>query len=396
MNVIISPFTPELGTVPLYVVERDVFQKFREALASAKKGKPKNILLIGGRGAGKTVTLKIFREIASTESFLPVFISCDESMATPKAVSRAIYRKSYEALAKELEETRIANLVNELTSKPSHVKEPESPLTPLGLQPTVDEYNLCETLKKLIGERRVAFLFDEAQAIFSKGVARYLINFFYSEFPDRVSDFVTVLGGTRRLERDVLETTPAYRAFPVYTLSPFTKEETKKLLQKCTENTPITFSDAVCENIWEDIYGLPHYIHYCGDWLYKAKGQGIVGEAFYKEHNRKMLKELGVEKLERRLQTMEEKGEGYREVYETIAAVAPAPKDIALRTISIKDVPTISQITERFTLETLACGSVGVYVYRLWREGELDQIARGCYIPSDPLLAEYAKKHRKY
>lgn len=392
MNEEESPFLPELGIIPPVIIERPVFQDYAKIF---KEKKPKNIILIGERGSGKTVTLKIFRDFALTQGRYPIMISCDEEKADIDKLANTIYRKTYESLTEQILSFRAAEYLKKMfkiTIK--YEKMGSTAVVELGKPAkNVDQHNLAKEIGKIIKERKIVFLFDETQTIFSRGVARYLINFFYSELPDVVHSFITVLGGTYRLERDILEATPAYRAFPVYTLLPFTKDETKKLLQETTKTASINFSDNTCHSVWKDTQGLPYYVHYCGDWLYRKKGEpGVIDQKFYEKHKQEMFKHLCEEKLERRLQTLEEKGEGYREVYEVIAKVTAPLRDTELPTPRLRDVPNLSQITGTTKFENINPGSIGVYVNRLWREGYIKQVSRGRYVPSDILLAKHAKK----
>ena len=387
-----SPFLPELGIIPPVVIERPVFQDFAKIF---REKKPKNIILIGERVSGKTVTLKIFRDFTLAQGGYPVMISCDEEKADIDKLANTIYRKTYESFTEQVFSFRAVEYLKKMfkiTLK--YEKMGGTAGIELGKPAkNVDQYNLVKELGRIVKEKKTVFLFDETQSVFSRGVARYLINLFYSELPDVVPNFITLLGGTYRLERDVLEATPAYRAFPVYTLPPFTKEEAKKLLQKSTKTTSIKFSDNICESVWKDTQGLPYYVHYFGDWLYrKKKEKGVIDQKFYEKNKQEMFKQLSEEKLERRLQSLEEKGEGYRETYEIIAMVTPFREDTELPKFSVKDVPRLSQIAETIKFENITPNSLGVYVNRLWREGYIKQVGRGRYIPSDILLAKHAKK----
>lgn len=386
-----SPFIPELGKIPPVVIERPIFREFLKMLTSADE-KPKNCILVGERGSGKTVTLKILRELALTQKTFPILINCDEEKANIDKLSYAIYRKTYESMTEQVLSFRALEFIKKLKLKVAVGYDDFGVKVELGKPAAhVDQYNLTKELKKIVKDKKIAFLFDETQSIFSTGVARFLINLFYSELPDVLPYFVTVLCGTQRLERDILEATPAYRAFPTHKLLAFNEKETQELLQMSTYNTPVKFSDDACNEIWKDTKGLPYYVHYCGDWLYREKERNTINKDFYSRHKQKMLKRLGEEILERRLKSLEEKGR-YRDIYTALAQSTPSIEDIELKTINVKDIPTVSQLTESPLLKDMSSGSASVYISRLWRDGYLTQVDRGRYIPSDPLLAKRAKK----
>lgn len=387
-----SPFSPGLGRIPKIIIERKILSDFPDMLSLSIQGKPKNIILIGERGAGKTVTLKILSQIAVVKKAIPITINCNETHATPDALSNAIYRRTYETLSETTGRITISNFIKK------HIK-PE--ITLLEISDTmkigkieigkpaadIDQYNIANNLSKLIKDKTPVFLFDEAQAVFSRGVARFLINLFYSELPEKIKNFATVLCGTPILKADILEATPAYRAFPIYEMERFSKKETGKLLQETTGDTPVKFSDETCNIIWGDTKGIPYYLHYWGDYLYLTKISGIVDKKFYKKHRQKIFKQLGEDVLERRLETLE-RGKK-REIYAAIA-------DTTLPTIEaekVKDIPSLSQCAK--AMPSIPFGSVVVTSNRLWKEGYLTKKGKGKYVPADPVLAKWASKKGK-
>ena len=221
----------------------------------------------------------------------------------------------------------------------------------------------------------MVFLFDETQSILSKGIARFLVNLFYSELPEKIENFITVLCGTPILTTDILEATPAYRAFPEYRLERFSAPKTRELLQKTVKDSSISFTDDVCELIYRDTLGHPYYTHYWGDFLFLKKGAGEITTKFYLSVKQDLFRKFGEEVSEKNLESLERKGK-YREIFEAIA-----------RTTRL-DMPTIPKLAKKYA------PGVRVYVQRLHRMGYLTQVKRGVYAPEDSLLAKYVLKKK--
>lgn len=375
----ISPFTPELGIMPKHLVDREIFQKIKGMCDYASQGKAKNNLLAGKRGSGKTVTLRVLSEIGRARGFLPVYVSCNETIATPDKLSATIYERSYEALLEHETYIRLRENIKRYVPTVPTIKLPGG----IGIklekkELKINQHNIVRHLSSLLENRRTLFLFDEVQSIFSKGVARFIVNLFYSDLPEKFPYFITMLCGTPILKTDILEATPAYRAFSVWELPPFSPIKAKELLQNTVKGTKTSFDDDSCQKIYVDTAGLPYYLHYWGDYLWQKKEGGQITSKFYDAVKQEMFQKLSATVLERVLDSLERKrGVGiYRKIFEEIAKSTTSKKS------------TITHLVKKYGR------SAPVYVQRLHRMGYLTQIKKGVYIPEDPLLAKYILKKR--
>lgn len=108
MNPIRNPFAPGAGTPPPELAGRDdLRESLRIALARAKIGRPaKSAMLVGLRGAGKTVLLDRVREDAETAGIHTVRIEAPEGRSLPALLApqlrQALLRLSQVQAAKEI------------------------------------------------------------------------------------------------------------------------------------------------------------------------------------------------------------------------------------------------------------------------------------------------------
>ncbi len=68
-----NPFTPSNGIIPPYLAGRtEILKRFSNALDKNARGLPKNVILYGLRGVGKTVLLEMFENICEEKNWLYV------------------------------------------------------------------------------------------------------------------------------------------------------------------------------------------------------------------------------------------------------------------------------------------------------------------------------------
>lgn len=91
-----SPFTPTFGAIPPLLADRqNLINDFAYALDSGPGARGRATLVTGTRGVGKSVMLRVFREVADSRQWLTV-----SAQATPGFVDRLTTARLPEALSK--------------------------------------------------------------------------------------------------------------------------------------------------------------------------------------------------------------------------------------------------------------------------------------------------------
>ena len=64
-------------------------------------------------------------------------------------------------------------------------------------------------------------------------------------------------------------------------------------MKETVRNTSISFENSVCKDIWMTTYGMPFYIQFFGDCLFKFKQKGRINNNYFKKYKKNIFFELG-------------------------------------------------------------------------------------------------------
>jgi Cdc6-like AAA superfamily ATPase len=145
MDPVSNPYAPGAGTPPPELAGRDDLRKTVSiALARVKAGRPaKSILMIGLRGAGKTVLLDRMRDDAEATGIHTIRVEAPENRSLPAILApqlrQALLRLSRSAQARQLAERALRGLAGFAKSLKGKYQDIEvgSTSTPSLVSPTM-------------------------------------------------------------------------------------------------------------------------------------------------------------------------------------------------------------------------------------------------------------------
>ena len=373
-----SPFTPHLGTIPKAFIGREKeIEIFKNLLSDALINKPSNILLTGQRGFGKTVLMKYLAGIAKEKGFIPVYIPLDESLSDITSLTRRIYGKIKAEMENEFISLKAKKLLSKISPKISHkINDYEIQMSLAITEEEITDTNFSIFLGKLLKGRNVCIFLDETQCILKNGISRYLVNVLYAELPDKAKNWIFTMAGVPILEEKILKATPADRAFEKMIVKAINVADARNILIDTVKNTPISFEKDVCESISETTQGMPFYIQFVGDILFKLKKKGIINNKFYNENKSSIFAELSKKVFSIRLKDISSKGLQL----DTIINIAAKQGRTGVAT--------------KYLSNQIKTKNIGVYLKRLEEKGYINKIKRGEYKIQDNLFHQYILEYK--
>ncbi len=264
----VSPFVPGRGGLPPYLAGRDNEQHaLKRLLAYLEHGKgaPRDVIVVGPRGNGKTVLLRWFqREIEADETKI------DTVWLTPSDI------RSLDGLATELvPPRRYASLRPESLSFSVGIGR-------LGWELGDRPASLTRLLAARCRQRALVVLLDEAHDL-DKDVANVLLNASQSVAAD--APILLVLAGTPGLQAhlNTISATFWNRARQIGVGRLDAEATSAALIRPLAAQSPaIAFEDAALAEVVAESQGYPYFVQLWGDALWQAANDSAetrVGDA---------------------------------------------------------------------------------------------------------------------
>lgn len=278
-----NPFNPGSGTTPPYLAGRDAdIEKFERILNSVKDGHPRNALLSGLRGTGKTVLLQEFQRISLRENFLVVRrLQYSRKYCDPFEFEKAFkfdIRTSVESFSRLARAKGTAQVVLSYV-KPKQIGIPEviyyEPAYEHGKSVPFEDH-LKSYLSKnwqvfdRAGYNGVAFLFDEFHEVVD--VPRkhtYVLADFIGAINDVQRDgckYFCALAGLPNLILNVKEARSyTERMFNFLEVGNLSRDDATKAITEPLRSSGYSFTDKLVGRIVAETEGYPYFLQFYGN-----------------------------------------------------------------------------------------------------------------------------------
>lgn len=181
-----NPFVPGAGTPPPELAGRSgIIADAEVAIARARQGRGKSLLLLGLRGVGKTVLLTRLAEIAVQDGAVPVVIEASEKQSLTELLiphlRQALIALSASAKAKELANRAMGALLSFAATFKAKIGEIEFAVRKPGVADSgnldVDLADLLETvtLAAKADDKSLVLFLDEVQFLSSEDLAALIV-----------------------------------------------------------------------------------------------------------------------------------------------------------------------------------------------------------------------------
>jgi len=380
-----NPFTPGNGIEPAYLAgRREQIDEFLRSLRAVEGGLPRNNVLYGIRGTGKTVLLRHYGIIAQTHDWGFVGREFNERYNDETEFAQ-IFGKDIVTAASDVS---IEKKIAETGKKVIDFLKPEE-LTAYGItykpyykaaHEMLEDY-IKDMLKSNWGvfekanKKGVIFLYDEFHLVKDrKEDGQYVLSSLLSAFSQVQREgcrYYLCFSGLPSLKTN-LKAAKTYteRMFIFQEVENLEAEEAKKALLKPLEKTGYAFEDELVERIIEETKGYPYFIQFYGYFLIDNANKKRIKLEDLEASRAKLLKTLDKGFFEDRIRMA---SETEKKVLLTMAKCEG--KEISANQISKKT--------------GMDYRSLQPYLIRLIDKGLIYRIQRGYYGFSIPLLREY-------
>lgn len=380
----VNPFRPGNGIEPPYLAGRGKeLQDFKRSLDIALT-LPRNLVISGLRGAGKTVLLKQLATICQKKGWLSISREfnerfCDEEKFV-EAISTDIMTKAQGvSLSKRLRDKgkQLAELVKrgQITYKDFSYQLPEI----TGKKPLLEDYlkTILTENWKIFDRTQVnglVFLYDEFHTVVDGRIpehfplATLLGALSYAQREGM--RYYLVVSGLPPLYRNILEAkTYAERMFTVRELANLSKEEAAQAISKPLEGSGYSFSGDLIRRIVDDTKGYPYFLQFYGHFLIEHIPEESISLQDLMEIRPLLLRELDVSFFEGRFER-----------------ASDAEKRVLLAMAYVGDRARTSDIIR----QTDVSGDVTKQLLgRLGEKGLIYRIRKGVYSFTLPLFREF-------
>lgn len=380
-----NPFMPGNGIDPKYLAGREEhIESFTRSLQTYEAGLPRNTVLSGLRGTGKTVLLRRFKIMAESKGWLTVEREFNERFSDENAFAEAIVKdiisKATEvSWAKKLRESgkKIIDII-----KPEELSAYGISYKPFygGKKELLEDY-LKEMLVKnwnpftRSGYKGVVFLYDEFHTVRDRKDQR---SFPLSSLLGAMSyaqrngcRFYLALSGLPIVKSNLKQAkTYTERMFEFKEIGNLNDEDAKKAIINTIEGSGHGFDNELIDSIVEETRGYPYFIQFYGYFTIEHVNKRKIGLKDFMGIKRKLIKELDVGFFEDRsnLASLREK--------EVLIAMAKAGDS----DIETKKIKKISRIKHSILMELFK---------RLMEKGLIYRSGRGRYGFTLPLFRDF-------
>jgi len=380
-----NPFMPGNGIQPRYLAGREEYIKsFVRSLQSFEEGLPRNTVLSGLRGTGKTVLLRHFKVIAESKRWLTVEREFNERFSDENAFAEAVVTD----IISKVTEVSWAKRVKESGKKIIDIIKPEE-LSAYGItykpfykgQRQLLEDYLKEMLVKnwnplkKSGHKGIVFLYDEFHTVRDRKDQK---SFPLASLLGAVSyaqrngcNFYLSLGGLPIIKSNLKEAkTYTERMFEFREIGNLTPEEANMAMIKTLQGSGTEFDNELIDKIVTETRGYPYFIQFYGYFTIEHVDKRKINLRDFTGIRKRLIKELDVSFFEDRFNLASARE---KEILMAMAKVADSD-------IETKEIKRISGIKHGILMELLK---------RLIDKGLVYRSGRGRYGFTLPLFRDF-------
>jgi hypothetical protein len=273
-----NPFKPGNGIIPPFVAGREkVFESFRSLLDGNVRGLPKNMILAGLRGTGKTVVLELFKQVCDEKKWIFVEREFSERFRDEEVFAEAILKDITKAATEVSLKKRFAEFGKRVGQviKPEEIEAFGVKYKPFYKRDRVllDDHlkeNLINNWKEFkpdSGYNGAVFLYDEFHTVRDTPpnfpLKSYLGAIAYAQ--RNKCRYVIVLAGLPNM-KTYLEEAKTYveRMFEFPEIGNLPEPEAREAIEQPLFAVGIKFEEDVIRKILEETGGYPYFIQfYC-------------------------------------------------------------------------------------------------------------------------------------
>lgn len=378
-----NPFKPGAGLEPHYIAGRDEELQTFERLIEAAPRLPKNLIISGLRGTGKTVFLRNLRGLCVDNNWLYVEREFNDRFDHETDFSQAVATDIYTKLkglsiARDIKEVGkgVFEVLreSEITYKDLSVKLGKPDKTQL-----LEDYfkdlllNSSEIISK--GEKEgIVFLYDEFHEITDiKSKRQFPLASFIgalSQAQREGAPFILVATGLPQIQQNFAKAKSyTERMFSVIKLSNLSPEETIHVFTHTLKEANVTFTNELLDYLNEETGGYPYFIQFYGHFIVQNIPKERITLADVKEIEPLLLKELDASFFDARY-----------------GKASDNEKDILFAIAAIGSSAKYSEIIKE---SNIGHGTAKKLVSRLESKGLVLSLQRGVYCFTIPLFREY-------
>lgn len=374
-----NPFKPGNGIEPPYLAGREEELRWFEKSLTAALTLPRNLVISGIRGTGKTVLLKEFEDICRKKNWLFIQREFNERHCNETEFIHAI-------LTDVITKVKGASIAKKLSlRKPGFMAE-EIPISGDFLSKLLSKYPgpLGDRLEAILKDLYFAFnesgfnglvlLYDEFHMVKDKRTPNdFPLSMLLETFghvQKQGMRYYLVLSGLPPLFPNLVEAkTYAERMFSVKKISSLTEEATIKAITEPLKDSSFTFEEALTDRLTKETRGYPYFIQfYCHYLIDNVPETKITSKDFERIHPL-LLRELDESFFMGRF---EKASDSEAEVLFTMAKIGSTS--------------TTSELLKRLDIENNLLQQL---LLKLIEKGLIYRVKKGVYTFSLPLFREF-------
>ena len=312
-----NPFRPGNGIEPPYLAGRTpILKEFEESLEEFEGGLPRNMIIFGLRGTGKTVIMKHFGPIAKNKGWLAVSREfnrrfCDETQFAEAIVNDVISKVSEISLTKRLQKQgkRFFDLakpeeigVKGITYKPFY-KEQKELLDDYLKNMLIDNWNAIKKSKA----KGLVFLYDEFHTVKDgSSTENYPLASLLGALSHAQREgcrYYLAVSGLPNLTTNLKDAkTYTERMFTYKEISNLPEAEGEKAIRIPIKKLGYSFEEKLIKQIVKETKGYPYFLQFYCYFLVKNRGSKRITLADYESIRNKLLEELDISFYQDRFQ----------------------------------------------------------------------------------------------
>lgn len=279
-----NPFTPQSGWEPKAFGGRNKeLELFKAKLAQAENDKPDHIVILGEWGIGKTSLLRYFKKLAQGEGYLSAL--CPVGKFTDKDRTSDGINLLIEEIAKGLPIKDADEILEQKITRRQTSLQPQTLFTD----------KLIKIWKRL-GTKLAVILLDDVQNFSAISQVIDIMRLVLSrEEIVKNTKYLFVIASTPQGWQGFMDKhDPVGRFFRTRaTLAKLTKSEASEIVRKTLQNTGVSFSQDIIENIFQYTDGHPYELQVLAHNLYEMQMEGKVNTSCWEKALDITLKDLG-------------------------------------------------------------------------------------------------------
>lgn len=385
-----NPFRPGNGIEPPYLAGRmDHIHEFSRALDTFESGLPRNYIIFGPRGTGKTVLINLFGPIAKEKGWRTVGREFNSRFCEEESFAEAVITDIVNEACKVSFVTQIRKRGESLfdTLKPDEISAHGITYKPFYKEKKV---LLEDHLKRILvenwevfdkaGVKGVVLLYDEFHTIRDGAVKG---NYPLASFLGAVAQaqrqgcrYLLVLSGLPNLPPNLKEAkTYTERMFAFRKLGNLPKQEAEKAIRLPLKDSGHIFDTEVVEKTVDETAGYPYFLQFYGYFLIETVKKEKISISDLNRIRGKLVGELDISFFEDRFKK-----------------ATPAEQEVLLAMASV-DSENVRPVEILGKLE-MEKPVLFIYLHKLMDKNLIYRAARGSYAFSIPLFRDFLVRKR--